>query len=371
MPQNLILVAPINKLSYGYVSQNILRAMTAKGIRVNLVPIGPLEPEQANAPLIQTCIENSKAGLPRETPALIIFHQNMLGQYKKFAGKHFGFPIFELDRLTPEDQNHMNAMDGLFVTSKYFKQVCEANDIKPPVGVANLGVEIPPSIVNTSYLNKDDFCETVNFVTAGKWEIRKGHDILLEVFKRYLASRQAGDKPFTLTLVCDNPFISKPDNLMWRYNFKRTLGTRVRFVSRLRTHEALLRTLHGCNLGIFLSRAEGWNMELSEMLAMGKQCIVANTTAHQEYCDARNCLLVEPDSRAVAADGSFFFGQSEWADFSDKAVDRIVECVRLVLNPKTSCGKPPQFVTNAVKNSMLKYTWERTAESLLAGMNLN
>jgi hypothetical protein len=120
--------------------------MTAKGIRVNLVPIGPIEPEEANSGLVKTCIDNSKIGLPREAPALIIFHQNMLGQYKKFAGKHYGFPIFELDRLTPEDQSHMNSMDGLFVTSKYFKQVCQNNDIKPPVDIANLGVEIPSHI---------------------------------------------------------------------------------------------------------------------------------------------------------------------------------------------------------------------------------
>lgn len=368
MSKNLILVTPINKLSYGYVGQNILRTLVEKNIRVSLVPIGPIEPEEANTSLVKECMENCK-GLPKDTPALIIFHQNMLCQYKKFAGKHYGFPIFELNQLTEEDRNHMNSMDGLFVTSKYFKQVCQANDIKPPVGVANLGVKIPPSIGDTPYLTGDT-CGTVNFVSAGKWELRKGHDILLEVFKRYMATRHAGDKPFTLTLICDNPFISKHDNLMWRYNFKKILGKKVTFFSRLRSHELVLKLLAECNLGIFLSRAEGWNMELSEMLAMGKQCIVSNTTAHQEYCDARNCLLVEPDSQAVAADGRFFFGQGEWADFSDKAVDRIVECVRLVLHPKTSCGNPPTFVRKTIKESMAKFTWEHTAESILGGIGL-
>ena len=47
--------------------------------------------------------------------------------------------------------------------------------------------------------------------------------------------------------------------------------------------------------GLFPARAEGWNLELLEMMACGKQVIATNYSAHTEFCTKENSILIESD----------------------------------------------------------------------------
>jgi hypothetical protein len=56
------LVAPINKLSYGYVSVNILKALTDLGVNVSLFPINKtdIEFEKHHQSYVVQALNNSK-----------------------------------------------------------------------------------------------------------------------------------------------------------------------------------------------------------------------------------------------------------------------------------------------------------------------
>ena len=58
--------------------------------------------------------------------------------------------------------------------------------------------------------------------------------------------------------------------------------------------------------GIFPSRAEGWNLELLEMLACIKSVITTHYSAHTEFCDDVNSDLVEIKETELAYDGKWF-----------------------------------------------------------------
>ena len=61
----------------------------------------------------------------------------------------------------------------------------------------------------------------------------------------------------------------------------------------------------GADCGIFLSRAEGWNLGLLEMMAMGKPVITTNYSGHTEFATPANALLVEVPEVEPAKDGVF------------------------------------------------------------------
>ena len=111
--------------------------------------------------------------------------------------------------------------------------------------------------------------------------------------------------------------------------------------------------------GVFPSRAEGWNLELLEMMAIGKQVIATNNTAHTEYCDEKNCLLIETPESEPAFDGVFFFGDGNWTALGDDQINKLAEYMREVHLKKKGGGLG---VNVAGITTGEKYTWANTAK---------
>ena len=63
-------------------------------------------------------------------------------------------------------------------------------------------------------------------------------------------------------------------NQVWVDLFKKTPMARVEICERFA--QTASQTMAGADCGIFLSRAEGWNLGLLEMMAMGKPVITTN-----------------------------------------------------------------------------------------------
>src|SRR5687767_4330929 len=114
------LIAPINRLSYGYVSQNIIKALITHNVEVSLQAIGPVEPDTdcGYDKYIEKC---SQTPFPN-TPTLAIWHQFDL---KRFAAQKpfIGFPIFELDTLNTLEIDQINSCDHIIVCSSWAKDV--------------------------------------------------------------------------------------------------------------------------------------------------------------------------------------------------------------------------------------------------------
>jgi glycosyltransferase involved in cell wall biosynthesis len=82
--------------------------------------------------------------------------------------------------------------------------------------------------------------------------------------------------------------------------------------------------------GIFPSRAEGWNNEAIEMMAMDKPIIITNYSAHTQFCNKDNAYLVDIDTTVPANDGIWFNGSGNWASIEEKQIDQFIEHMRYV-----------------------------------------
>lgn len=318
------ILSPINQLGYGITGLNIVKSLSSI-TDTALWCIGqPQVTSQEDADIISKCINNSKF-FDINAPCLRIWHQHDMSQ---FIGKglRIGFPIFELDTFNNLEKHHLSSLDKIFVCSNWAKQVILNNISIDPNNIAVIPLGVDSDIFQSSDMPQS---KTTRFFNCGKWEVRKGHDVLVELFNN--AFEQSDD--VELFLMCDNPFCSEQEEKEWHNLYtKSKLGNKISIISRRQTQKEVYNIMSQTHCGIFPSRAEGWNLELLEMMACGKHVITTNYSAHTEFCNAENAHLINVTDTEVAYDGKWFHGQGNWAKLGDKEKDQFIDSIRKVHN---------------------------------------
>jgi glycosyltransferase involved in cell wall biosynthesis len=226
------------------------------------------------------------------------------------------------------------------VCSEWAKQVCLKNLDRGEhrIHVVPLGVDselFPPAPVR-----QDD--KTI-FFNCGKWEIRKGHDILMKAFEMVLGHGENAE----LWMMCSNPFNSEAENARWHQLYNHP---KVRLIPRAETQAEVYN---------IMSRGEGWNLELLEMMSAGKHVVATNYSAHTEFCTKENSGLVEVSDVEPAFDGKWFFNQGNWARLGDhEQHDLYMKMIKFILDKKGT-------VNTAGIETAKRFSWDNTANKIL------
>ena len=342
---NLNLIAPINQLGYGVAGINTLKALQEEGVNVSFFPIGqPQVVTQEDAEAVKRGMESAKLFDPT-APCVRMWHQHDMAQFVG-RGKHIGFPIFELDTFNELEKHHLNSCDELMVCSRWAKGVTETV-VDCNVNVVPLGVDM--NIFKPAPARTDD---KVIFFNCGKWEVRKGHDILIEAFRKVAEEH----KNVELWMMCTNPFNSPEEENRWRQLYNHP---QVRLIPRAETQVEVYNIMSQVSCGVFPSRGEGWNLELLEMMAAGKHVIATNYSAHTEFCTEENCGLVPISETEPAFDSKWFFGQGNWAAIN------AFEIKSLVQNMKNIASKGNGEVNEAGIRTAKTFSWQNTAREII------
>lgn len=349
---NLHMMSPIGYTGYGYASLNLLKCLDKLSHNVGLVPIGQPHIDSDNeAQLINKCINQSHL-IPYNEPSLKIWHQFDL-LTRPGNGQYHVFPFFETDKFNQKEIYHLNFPDHIIVSSQWAKNVLLKNNIEKKISVVPLGVDT--NVFDSTIDNSQKNANYV-FFTIGKWEKRKGHDVLIDCFNRAFKNNDNVE----LWLVTHNPFLSREEESEWiKLIDKSPLKNKIRLFPRIQTHPQLAELISYTNCGIYISRAEGWNLELLESMAMNKPVITTNYSAHTEYCTVDNSFLVNIDSDELAIDNKWFFGTSNWAELGTSQFDQIIDYMQHCYKNRISHNKP------GIETAQ-KLSWENAA-NLLAG----
>jgi glycosyltransferase involved in cell wall biosynthesis len=356
---NINISAPINQLGYGLTGLNLSLALHELKNSVALFSIGQLEAPPKYHEDLKQLMSNSR--FPDfSAPSVRIWHQHDMTQFVG-KGDTFGFPIFELDTFTDLEKHHLHWLDNWMVASEWgkeilvdqLKEIRGEDYVKENTHVIPLGVD--RSIFREGVSNKK---ETV-FLNVGKWEIRKGHDVLVEAFNQAFNE----DDEVELWMLCDNPFYTEDENFKWERLYRTSkLGDKIKIIPRQQTQEDVYNIMMQADCGVFPARAEGWNLDLLEMMSCGKQTIATNYSAHTEFCNEDNCMLVETTEMVDAEDGKWFRGQGKWAALKEDQIKQIADHMREVHEKKK---KDDLNINQAGVDTAKKFSWKNSAEKVI------
>ncbi len=218
----LNLFCPINKTSYGYCSLNILKSLHKKEHEtfLHLIDFDQTPFLTRLDSDIVSEATNKASYYPYDLPCLKIWHQFDM-KVRIGKGLFAGMTFFEVDRLTPFEIHSLKVLDKVLVCSHWAKQICLDGGLTN-VDVAPLGVD--RNIFNENLVVDNDISldTSTKFLNIGKWEIRKGHDVLLEAFNKAFDHKDN----VRLIMNCNNDMVN---NETWNnsYNNCRRLEFRI------------------------------------------------------------------------------------------------------------------------------------------------
>lgn len=347
--QNLVVNGPICSTGYGVATYNICKQLINK-FNLYIMPISNTIPIEYND-ISESFLWNKSISYNSEYPSIKIWHQNDLFSHLSKT-RRIGFPIFELDTFSDLEISSMSSCDDLFVCSQWAQQILDKYNLKS--SVVPLGVDT--EIFKPSSINR--YGKTI-FLNCGKWEIRKGHDILVNAFNQAFTHNDNVE----LWMMSDN--IVLPEiNEHWEKLYKTSkLSDKIKIIPYQATHKDVFNIMRQADCGVFPSRAEGWNLELLEMMACGKTVITTNYSAHTEYCTGSNALLINIDDLELANDGLWFHNNGFWASLGTSQFEQLVQHMRSVHQKKNENGSQSIVNQNGIITAS-KFSWANSAECI-------
>lgn len=351
---SLILNSPFSLLtSYGLCGINIALALAQEKIDVQAIPIGNRADWGQNHAL-QPLLDRGQFFSPHAR-CIRLYHEFDLASHYG-DGWHVGFPIFEKTAFNKQEIHQLNSVDSLFVCTEWAKGVIEDNGIKPYVNVVNLGVDL--SVFRPAKPVDGPF----RFFYPGKFEIRKSHDIVMEIFERAFTK----DDNIEIYFLPFNRFLSEEENKEWsNYLLSSPLRDKIKIIGHLETNEQVASLYNYVDCVVSFSKAEGFNLPLLEGLACGKQVVATNYSAHTEFLTNDNGYLVDVDGLEPMLDEKWFHNpESNWALIGEKCKNGLTEALREVY-------KGGKRVNEKGIETSKKFTWQNSAKQIISHLKLN
>jgi hypothetical protein len=362
--QKINLEVPVNNLSFGNCSVNILKELFKKGINPTIFLIGEkadlssfegsVSPEFLD--WFKLNISNPQKRHNRDTPTLKLWHIN--GSLNSLSRDQFLFTFYELDSPTQTEINIINNQKKTIVSSMYAKNTFEL------FGCSNIE-HCPLGFDSSSFFkketkNKDD---KIIFGLAGKLEKRKQHHkILTSWVKKY------GNNPrYMLNCAIRNPFLTIEQESSAINNL---LGGKKYFNLNFLEFMALNSTyndyLNSNDIMIGMSAGEGWGLPEFQSLCLGKHAIILNAHSYKDWANSENAVLVNPTAKIPCYDGAFFnegseFNQGSYFDWNeDEFIFACEEAEKRFEKNKNN---------DAGEELSKKFTWEKTTDRILNIIN--
>lgn len=351
----LLIDVPLNSLSFGNVSINILRELFERDADIGLFPAGEVQLQAHSVSpdfqaYLQKSINRRFDFLKKDIPSLKLWHLN--GSENRRNPQQALYSFYECNEPTDLEVKIASAQDAVAFSSTY---ACDSFK-KLGVDARYVPVGFDKTLVPSDEKFFDD--DITHFVLMGKFEKRKHTAKIIQTWvKRY------GNNPkFLLTCCVTNPFL-KPEqmNQLIDSSLGKELYSNVNFLPYLNTNVEVNDLINSADIDLTgLSGGEGWNLPAFNATALGKWSVVLNATSHKDWATAENCVLVEPCGEIPAVDGVFFQdgGAFNQGSFHSWREEDVVEAMEIALSKSK---------TKNIEGLKLqeKFSYKRTTDELL------
>lgn len=329
----LIVEAPINPLSFGNVSYNFLREIHKTGMEIAFFPIG--EPDFTSFQPTQDFVDWLNRGASRQfealdanLPTLRLWHLN--GSNFLRSRKQYLLTFYECNRPTDAERHIAGMQTQTFFSSQFAAKQFSFSD------TFKLGFDEDFHPTNRKYLEG-----VTHFGLCGKFEKRKHTERIIRAWvKRY-----GNNDKYLLSCCITNPFF-KPEQMNAVINnaLEGKYYSNVNFIPWLKSNAEMNEFLNAIDIDLTgLSGGEGWNLPAFNATCLGKWSVVLNGTAHTEWANADNSILVQPNGEQDSDDGFFFskggpYNQGTFLTFSDEDLDAAFTTAESKVGELNNCG---------------------------------
>ena len=307
----LVVNAPVNKVSFGNVSYNILKELYKRQeeIETVFVPLGKFDSssfDKIEEDFKKWIVESSKdnqSRINKEDKALKLWH--ISGSQNLVCRKQLLYTFYELDTPTQLEKDIVNYQDGTIFSSSYAEKSFSSCY---NVSSAGLGFDQDFVFLNKQYFDKN----VVHFTLMGKAEKRKNTKNIIQAW-----IKKFGNNPkFKLTCMISNPHL----DLNWHKQFvyEALNGEQVNnigFNGWANTNSEINDFLCSSDIDLTaLSGGEGWNLPAFNSACLGARIVGNNLTSHADWvgdiADGRFYEVPEACFQKISAEDGIFFSKT-------------------------------------------------------------
>ena len=331
--------APINSLSFGNVSFNMLREFYKLDQKICFFPIGDkidmsafdrATPDLKN--WISESYNNRLLNLSANNPSLKMWHLN--SSESRIGPRQILYTFYECNKPTLSEKNLCNTQDLTIFSSSYARDSFSESGCK---NIDYVPIGLDPDVFQTGR----DYLDRINFGLVGKFEKRKHTARILKLW----AEKYGNNMDYQLTCCIHNPFIKDDQmKLLILQALDGKIYKNINFLNRLSTNSEMNELYNAIDINLSgLSGAEGWNLPAFNSTCLGKWSLVLNCTSHKDWANKDNSIIVEPSGEEDIYDGIFFqegqpFNQGTYYTFSDEDFYKSTEKALSKVDKENSCG---------------------------------
>jgi hypothetical protein len=300
----LLLEVPLNRLSFGNVSYNIIRELHSRDVDLAIFPINPVDqidlsafdPPKEIKEYIDQAVKKRWQFLKENVPCFKLWHLN--GSDNRKTRDQFLFSFYECNKPTEEEISICAAQNKTLFSSSHAVECFQSQGCEN-VKFVPLGFDKDFFRTEKTYLK-----DVVHFGLMGKFENRKHTQKIIRTWlKKY-----GNNNKYQLSCCVNNMFF-QPEQMRGIIN--ETLGgqhyNNINFLPSLDKNSEVNELLNSIDIDLTgLSGGEGWNLPAFNSTCLGKWSIVLNCTSHKDWATENNSILIEPSGEMPVEDGVFF-----------------------------------------------------------------
>ena len=278
-----------------------------------------------------------------------------------------GYTFFEMNVLAPQNIQHGRENFDIIVTgSKWCEEVLRNHGLNQ---VTTIIQGTDPQLFNPAHAEKELFKDCFVVFSGGKFELRKGQDIVIKAYKvlqdRHpdvmLINAWYNPWPFSMQTMATSPYIkcsiTERDYLKAINNILLENGIDLNRVINVlpRQNAQMARLYKNTDVGLFPNRCEGGtNLVLMEYMACGKPVIASFSSGHKDILNPSNSILIKNMKPLnINSRGAL---QAVW---DDPDLDETIEHLEKAYQNRDNLS----LIGQQAGSDMAHFTWKKTGKA--------
>ena len=316
---------------------------------VALSPWDTLTTLQGSYPRLKRMIARAKEN-PEPEIGIGVGPMSHMGQID--GTRKIAYTVWETS-IIPETERHLlKQAQQIWIPSSWGKSILIDNGFdEEQIRVIPEGVD--PEIYRPLKSEPDSNRETkFRILFVGKWEERKGIDILLDAYARAFTR----DDPVELILQSQYRVRQQtlPEIAAQASN---TIGLDV-IAGTLLSARAMVHLYNFCDVLVLPTRAEGWGLPIIEAMACGTPVIATGYSAHLDYVNNENAYLINVDKMVPAKDNYYFSDGKDYGVWAEPSVDHLAHLLRHIYEHREEAKYKAEVARRHVTDH---WTWDHSA----------